>query len=46
MHSPEYERIKRLYDAHRLTEVGVRNAVEKGLITQEEAEEILGITEG
>ena len=45
MHSPEYERIKRLYNSHRLTETGVLKAVERNLITQEEADEILGVAE-
>ncbi len=36
-----YERIKRLYEAGRLTEAGVRNAAKKGLITEEQAEAII-----
>lgn len=36
-----YERIKRLYQEGRLTEAGVRNAAKKGLITEEQAEEII-----
>ena len=34
--------IKRLYEAGRLTAQGVRTAVSKGWITEEQAEEILG----
>lgn len=36
-----YDRLKRLYKAGRLSEQGVRNAATKGLITQEQAEEII-----
>ena len=36
-----YERIKRLYQEGRLSEAGVRNAAKKGLITEEQAEEII-----
>lgn len=37
-----FERIKRLFESGRLTERGVANAVERGLITAQQAEEILG----
>ena len=36
-----YERIKRLYEAGRLTAEGVLNAAKKGLITEAQAEEII-----
>ena len=36
-----YETLKRLYDEGKLTEKGIRNAVKRGWITQEQAEEIL-----
>lgn len=36
-----YERIKRLYSEGRLDEKGVRNAVTRGWITEEQAEDIL-----
>lgn len=35
-----YERLKRLYEEGRLDKSGIQNAVAKGLITQEEADEI------
>jgi uncharacterized XkdX family phage protein len=38
-----YERIKRLYLAGRLDADGVRNAVTKGWITAEQAEEIIAL---
>lgn len=37
-----YERIKRLYDARKLTKSGVKNAVVKGWITEAEYETITG----
>lgn len=37
-----YARIKRLYDAHKLSKEGVANAVVKGWITAEQYEEITG----
>lgn len=37
-----YARIKRLYDAHKLTKEGVANAVVKGWITAEQYEKITG----
>lgn len=36
-----YQRLKRLYDAGRLTETGIQNAVARGWITAGEAAEIL-----
>lgn len=36
-----FERLKRLYDAGRLTETGIQNAVARGWITAGEAAEIL-----
>ena len=36
-----YERIKRLYSEGRLDEAGVQNAVTRGWITQEQADEII-----
>lgn len=36
-----FERLKRLYNAGKLDEAGIRNAVAKGWLTQEQAEEIL-----
>lgn len=42
-HSASYSRIKSLHDAGKLNAAGVQNAVVKGLITQDEANEILGI---
>ena len=35
-----FERLKRLYDAGQLDETGIENAVKKGWITQEQADEI------
>ena len=43
-HSAMFARIKRLYDARKLDENGVWNAAQKNFITNEEANEILGIT--
>lgn len=40
-----YARIKRLYDTGKLTKDGVRNAVTKGWITEEQYEEIVGESE-
>ena len=37
-----YTRIKRLYDTGKLTKDGVRNAVAKGWITEEQYAEIIG----
>ncbi len=37
-----YARIKRLYDARKLTKDGVRNAVAKGWITEAEYQTITG----
>lgn len=37
-----FERLKRLYDAGRLTETGINNAVARGWITDLEAAEIIG----
>lgn len=37
-----YARIKRLYDARKLTKDGVRNAVVKGWITEAEYQTITG----
>lgn len=36
-----YERLKRLYKAGRLTEIGLQNAVSKGWITAEEMQGIM-----
>ena len=36
-----FERLKRLFDAGRLTETGINNAVARGWITADEAAEIL-----
>lgn len=36
-----FERLKRLYDTGKLNEQGILNAVTKGWITAEQAEEIL-----
>ena len=36
-----FERLKRLYNAGKLDEQGILNAVAKGWITQEQAQEIL-----
>ena len=41
-HSPNYERVKKWYDLGKWSETIVRKAVEKGWITQEECNEILG----
>ena len=35
-----FERLKRLYDNGQLDETGINNAVKKGWITQEQADEI------
>ena len=40
-HSPKYEKIKTYYKLGYWTEKMVRNAIKKGTITEEEAEEIL-----
>ena len=40
-----FETLKRLYNAGRLTENGLTNAVAKGWITEEEKSSILGIEE-
>lgn len=40
-HSPKYEKIKTYYNLGYWTEKMVQNAVKKGVITEEEAEEIL-----
>lgn len=37
-----YARIKRLYDTGKLKKDGVRNAVIKGWITEEQCEKIIG----
>ena len=37
-----FDRLKRLYDTHRLTKDGLKIAVEKNLLTPEEYEEIVG----
>lgn len=37
-----FARIKRLYDAGKLDDAGVRNAVEKGMITPAQYKEITG----
>ena len=42
MHSPKYEKIKAYYQMGFWTKKMVQNAVKKGVITSEEAEEILG----
>lgn len=42
-HSKYYEKIKTYYDEHWWNETKVRNAVDKGYITEEEYEEIVGI---
>lgn len=36
-----FNRLKKLYDAGKITEDGLQKAVEKGWITQEEYDEIL-----
>lgn len=36
-----FEKLKRLYEADRLTETGLQNAVAKGWITAEEMQEIM-----
>lgn len=41
-HSAKYEKIKYYYEAGFWTEQMVYNAVKKGVITQEEADEIVG----
>lgn len=40
-----YTTIKRLYDEGKLNEAGVENAVTKGYITREQADEILGLNQ-
>lgn len=42
MHSKMYEKIKHFYDKGLWTEDMVHQAVEKGLITEEEYQEIIG----
>lgn len=37
-----HERLKRLYDAGRITQVQLRSAIDKGWITAEEYAEIVG----
>ena len=37
-----YERLKRLYREGKIDEQGLENAVAKGWITQEQADEIMG----
>lgn len=46
MHSPEYERFKRLYKqykktGHGISEQGLEKAVDLGLITEEEKNQII-----
>lgn len=41
-HSPKYEMVKRYYRMKMWSEARVRNAVEKGWITEEEFAEITG----
>lgn len=41
-HSPKYEKIKSYYQMGFWTEKMVKNAVKKGVITEEEYEEIVG----
>lgn len=41
-HSPKYEKIKTYYELGYWTEEMVKNAVKKGVITEEEYEEIVG----
>ena len=36
-----FERLKRLYEEGKITQDGINNAVTKGWITQEQAEEII-----
>ncbi|MBR1647938.1 MAG: XkdX family protein [Selenomonadaceae bacterium] len=36
-----FERLKRLYDEGKIYEAAIRNAVEKGWLTEEQANEIL-----
>lgn len=36
-----YEKLKKLYEAGKIDENGIRNAVAKGWITEEQAEEII-----
>jgi len=36
-----YERLKRLYNAGRITQEGLQNAVSKGIITQAQMDEII-----
>ena len=45
MHSPKYEKVKKYYDEGLWNTERVKNAVSKGWITEEEFEEITGITE-
>ena len=40
-----YKRLKVLWDAGRATETTIKNAVDRGWITQDEANEIMGIVE-
>ena len=40
-----YKRLKALWDAGRATETTIKNAVNRGWITQDEANEIMGIVE-
>ena len=39
-----FERLKRLYDTGKLDEAGIQNAVLKGWITAEQAQEIISPT--
>lgn len=41
-HSPQFERVKKWYDLGKWSAAVVRLAVDKGWITQEECDEILG----
>lgn len=41
MHSRQFERIKRLYAEGRIDEAGLDRAVELGVITEEEKDEII-----
>lgn len=43
--SAMYKTLKRLYDEGRLTVQGLRNAVTKGWITEEDMKEIMGIVD-
>lgn len=41
-----FERLKRLYNEGKIDETGINNAVNKGWITQEQAQEILNPQQG